>query len=307
MFFCIPSNTADVTGQASAAEVAPAEAPAAEQGAPATDSAAPAGPEPAKPAAPDSTAPAGAEPAAQEPATTQPTATRSLDGTDGSDSKPTDAWGANECHPDNPLASSLKHCRTYRDGTLGSLWLGVDFGFAALSDDTEKRIKAGPGIAVQVRLGAALWDQLVIGLAFSSMTLRDKAGYTIWVTECTTVGRAVISCEDEPEEVGSELDANLGAMELGYQYRFRPWAPISIVPGMLVGYTFALRGLERTIGCDDCGRVPLDVDLNGAYLAPFLRVTFGRTGPVALTVRPQYFLNGALHHITYAGLELGMP
>ena len=61
---------------------------------------------------------------------------------------------------------------------LGLRWPAALPGLK-VGDDVETRIKAGPGIAGQVRLGAALWDQLVIGAAFSAMTLRDEAGYTI--------------------------------------------------------------------------------------------------------------------------------
>jgi hypothetical protein len=162
-------------------------------------------------------------------------------------------------------------------------------------------------MAGQMRLGVALWDRVAIALAFSSLLLKDEAGYTTWGIECLEVEGVVISCDDEPVEVGSTLDALMGGLELGYQHRFRPWAPVSIVPGVMAGYMHSFGGLERSIACDGCGSVRLDVELDGAYLAPFVRITFGRTGSFALTLRPQYFLSGELRHSSYVGLELGLP
>jgi hypothetical protein len=277
-----------------AAAVAPAQPPVSDDSAP----------------PPPTTSPAAAAPG---PATAL-TARDSIDGPDGTPygpegtvSQPAPLWQLDRCHPDNPLASSHSECRTPRDGTLASFWIGLDFGVAALHDDVEARIQGGPGASGQVRLGVALWDQLAIGLAFSGLVLKDEAGYTTLAFECAEVDGAIIDCDDEPVEVGSTLDAVTGALEVGYQYRFRPWAAVSIVPGVMAGYLHAFGGLERSIACDGCGRVRLDVDLDGAYLAPFVRVTFGRTGPFALVFRPQYFLSGALRHATYVGFELGMP
>lgn len=51
----------------------------------------------------------------------------------------------------------------------------------------------------------------------------------------------------------------------------------------------------------------LDVEGGGAYLSPFLRITFGNMGYFAVIARPHWFLTGDLARTVYFGIEGGLP
>jgi hypothetical protein len=99
----------------------------------------------------------------------------------------------------------------------------------------------------------------------------------------------------------------IGTFEVGYQHRFRPWHAGSLSPGAMFGALHAFGGLKRGVNCDGCRSVKLDADLDGYYLSPFLRLTFGSVGEMALIVRSQWFITGDVRQATVLGFEYGLP
>lgn len=53
--------------------------------------------------------------------------------------------------------------------------------------------------------------------------------------------------------------------------------------------------------------VKLDVNAGGLYLAPFLRITFGRIGYWGLVIRSQWLVTGDVLQMTSLGLEFLLP
>jgi len=196
---------------------------------------------------------------------------------------------------------------TPRHGVLSGYFIGIEGGVASLKSSANDRAAIGPGGAVALSLGMALWDQLPLGFSFGGVFMEDKTPFSEFVVDCTTVGGTPVGCGD-PQSQKSTINGSFLSFETGYQRRFRPMPTVSLLPAALVGYLAAPGGLSRGVGCDGCKSIPVDgVSPGGVYLAPSFKITFGRTGFFAVALRSELFLTGDLLHRTLLGLEIGAP
>jgi hypothetical protein len=94
----------------------------------------------------------------------------------------------------------------------------------------------------------------------------------------------------------------------GLQHRFRPTRKLSLVPGVMIGYVMSPKGVKREVTCKGCpSGEKLDLEVDGAAITPFLRLTMATAGMLALIVRSRWFLTGDLVQQTTFGVEFGLP
>jgi TPR repeat protein len=218
--------------------------------------------------------------------------------------------------PSEPMRSSCRlfapdpwpdDCWTPRPGIVSGGFFGIDVGYLVLDEAAAQRISAGNGVAVNGRLGIAMWDQLLVTLSFGGLHPADQAPISELVVTCTEANGVRLECGD-PHELDSVLKGGYASYELGYQYRFRPLKRWSIAPAALVGYMTMFNGLRREVECEGCpGGKPLPISLDGAFLTGLLRMTFGQAGLWSVMTRTQWFLTGDTRHITSFGVEFLAP
>jgi hypothetical protein len=190
---------------------------------------------------------------------------------------------------------------TPRKGLLAGYFIGLAGGFTSLKSHAKSVGAIGDGGALQIDAGLALWDQLVITVAFGGLNYADKAAFTQTITACND-----FTCGDPHTEV-SRVTANYGAIDVGYQKRFRPSRTVSLVPGVFVGYLGAWE-LKRGVQCDSCGQLPISgVSASGGYAGPSFKITFGKKGVVGITARSEWFFTGDVLHETLFGVDIGAP
>jgi hypothetical protein len=157
-------------------------------------------------------------------------------------------------------------------------------------------------------MAARLFKRACDGMAaLGCSNLGDKRPYSEPVVDCTTVDGTIVDCGTSPHSEDSTVGAALFTMEGGLQHRFRPWRSTSSSPGMMLGYSTTVKGLNRSVDCDGCKSMRLDLVTAGTYLAPFFRVTFGQTGNMARVLRSSWFLRGDIVHVTTLGIEIFAP
>jgi hypothetical protein len=195
-------------------------------------------------------------------------------------------------------------CSTPRPDVV-SANLGFDVGYATMESASARKIGVSYGaIFGDLRFGIAIWDLLVLNTLAGGIAPKDRDSFEESVQECDKY--IMYSCS-EPYSEESSVSALFVALELGAQYRLRPWRPVSFVPGLLLGQTLGLGNFTRGVGCEDCKSVDLDASASGTYIAPFFRVTIGNRGAVAATLRSIWFLSGDLEQATTLGAEIGLP
>jgi hypothetical protein len=183
-------------------------------------------------------------------------------------------------------------------------FVGLELGVVAARSPTAKRAGIGPGLALGASLSGVLWDQVLIGFGGLYLKPSDRQQFSERVVNCNEAGG---DCGN-PHDVDSSISGGQVRFELGYQHRFRPARIASIVPGLWLGYAQNVERLTRGIPtCDDCSGEDLHIRSSGAYIAPFVRTTFGSTGSFALSLRSQWFATGDLLHMTLFALEFGEP
>jgi hypothetical protein len=80
------------------------------------------------------------------------------------------------------------------------------------------------------------------------------------------------------------------------------------MPGGMAGYALQVGPFDRSINdCIDCTVQKLPDAVSGLFATPFVRATFGSLGNLAVCVRSQWFITGALQQATFVGFEYGMP
>jgi hypothetical protein len=208
---------------------------------------------------------------------------------------------------DSPQAGDAPEYGTARDGTISGIYGGLDLGLMTLDDDAKRRVQAGAGPALHLRLGLAFWDVLLTGIGVGFGKPNDHAPFSEQVVTCQTVNGTVISCDDTPESRESGVTAPFFNVEAGAQHRFRPWVSTSLSLGLVLGQSFGIGTMFRAVECDGCRTVHLDGSATGTYLAPFVRITIGRGGYGAVVLRSAWFLTGDLQQLTMIGGEFGLP
>ncbi len=183
-------------------------------------------------------------------------------------------------------------------------FMGLEGGIVAAQSAAAKRAGIGPGVALGVSAAGVLWDQVLIGVGGVFLGPSDRQKFSELVVSCAAQG---VDCSN-PREADSSISGGQLRFELGYQHRFRPVRIVSMAPGLWLGYAQDIEGLQRGIpNCNDCSGEDLNIRSSGAYVAPFVRATFGGTGAFALSLRSQWFVTGDLLHMTLLGLEFGEP
>lgn len=204
------------------------------------------------------------------------------------------------------METSFAGCATPRNGVLSGLYMGVDMGYVRLDQAAERRIGAGPGLAIQLRFGVEFWDHINAGIGFGGLLLKDRDPISEMVVDCTTVEGTVVTCDDEPHSQRSNVQAGFLWIDVGAQQRIRPWLSNSFTLGAAIGYQFG-SAFSRGVDCQGCDRIDLDATATGAYLAPFLRVTFGEMGYVAAALRWALYVSGDVASVATLGFEFGVP
>ncbi len=115
------------------------------------------------------------------------------------------------------------------------------------------KVGLGLGPAFQLRLGAELWDQWILGFAAGVYAPSDKRPTSEIVVTCTRVEGQEVGC-DPPARQESGVTGGMLSFESGYQRRFRPWLSSSFAPGALLGYTVMPKPPKRGVGCEGCAR-----------------------------------------------------
>jgi hypothetical protein len=198
-------------------------------------------------------------------------------------------------------------CSTSRTGTVSGGYVAADVGLTDLPKHIRRQRGIGRALALELRLGVALWDQLLLGVGGGVLAFNDKRPLHEDVVDCTTqYGQT--QCDDKVRSQASVVNVPFLSYELGYHYRLRPVPWLSVAPGAMLSYFHAQRHPHRKVSCDGCDdgeRVGLHA--RGPSVVPFLRVTMGRAGKLALTARSRLFLSGDLRHVTTLGVEYGLP
>ncbi len=175
---------------------------------------------------------------------------------------------------------------------------------ASFRQQVRDREGIGPGPALQFGGGVEFWDQLIVGLDIGVYGASDDKPFSEAVIECDQFNMCGAPKSAESSITGS----GFLALETGYQRRLRPWDTSSFSLGLVGGYFLPFASHQRKVGnCDDCTVVAVDTCAAGAYLAPFLRVTFGDVGNWAMIVRSRWFVSGDLAQMTLLGVEGGVP
>jgi hypothetical protein len=195
---------------------------------------------------------------------------------------------------------------TPRSGTLSGGYLAVELGTVVPKQATSERTGVDDGVGLGVRLGFEFWDQIVLGFGLHAFMMQDLRPTKALVVTCTTE-LGVETCDDEPRQESSSVDATGWSLEAGYQIRVRPTRDSSVGFGVLAGYLQGFGQIRRSIECEGCPEGELDAVLSGLYGSPFVRVTFGDAGVVSAITRSQWFATGDMQHLTTLGFELGAP
>lgn len=196
---------------------------------------------------------------------------------------------------------------TSRTGTVSGFSLGTDLGISIPTPGLRRGPGVGAGALLGLRLGLALWDQLSIDAGGGVLLLRDLRPYTELVETCITTS-AMPSPSCSVADKASTFTGWMVFAEAGYQRRFRPSPATSLLPGLHLGYMAGPSELTRAVECDGCKKMTVPgVHLQGLYVAPFLRMTFGATGVAAITLRSMVFLTGDLMNLTLLSYEFIAP
>jgi hypothetical protein len=195
-------------------------------------------------------------------------------------------------------------CGTRRVGVLTGGYFALEVGFSSLRPPVADRIGADTGTAVRMRIGFELWDHVVLGAGFGFLDFGDLHPTSEQVVDCVRDQRGNETCDATPHSESSSITGAVAVLEAGYQYRFRPSRSTSLVPVLYAGYQFS-KPLERGVGCQGCPSTSLDASARGAYLAPFLRVTF--LNIFAVFVRSDWYVTGDLVQQSSLGFEIGLP
>jgi hypothetical protein len=194
------------------------------------------------------------------------------------------------------------------DGTVSGGYVAFEGGYATIDADAGDRVGAGPGFGGRIRAGVEFFEQLTVAIGIGGFLLNDRQPFTERLIQCSSVEGVVVSCGDEANDYSSSVGAQMFLVETGYHHRFRPWYDISLSPGAMLGYQLAFSDLERSIdSCSECREVRLNATVDGLYLGPLFRVTFGPMGIFALTLRSDWYLTGNMQQMTTLGFEMGQP
>ncbi len=189
------------------------------------------------------------------------------------------------------------------DQPFSGYFFGIEVGVGSLRSGVAAEAGVGPGLVLGLSAAVELWDHLLIGAGGFFFGPSDQRQFSTQVTGCEANGGP---CSDY--STTSSVSGGLLRFEVGYQHRFRPFRAASIVPGAWLGYAQSVEDLHRGIvNCVDCPGESLSIRTSGAYVAPFVRVTFGRTGRFALSLRSQWFATGDILQMTLLGAEIGLP
>jgi len=170
-----------------------------------------------------------------------------------------------------------------RDRPFSGYLIGIEAGVGSLRSGVATEAVVGPGVLVGLGAAVELWDHLLIGAGGLFFGPSDQRRFSTQVIACDGNGGP---CSNT--SATSSVAGGLLRFEAGYQHRFRPFRAASIVPGAWLGYAQSVENLHRGIvTCLDCPGESLSIRMSGAYVAPFVRVTFGRTGRFALSLRSQ--------------------
>jgi hypothetical protein len=256
-------------------------------------------------------APASDEPTPPREHATVPTPTGVRDDADDAtpdDETPTPVPDATtRCDGPALLASNVSRCDTPRNGVLSGGYFGIDFGVVAPKGSAADRVGLGDGFGGVARLGAELWDQLILGVGVGFFQFGDNRATSELVVTCTTVNGVTTGCDDSPHLASSSITAGDASVEAGYQRRFRPSHGVSLSVGGLTGFMQGFGRMKRGVDCQGCSSTSVEATAGGVYVSPFFRVTVGRAGTYAMIVRTQWFVTGDLLQFTSLGFEMGAP
>jgi hypothetical protein len=222
-----------------------------------------------------------------------------------------DSWNSESNVPDacNPwlIDSTPEDCWTPRLGVVSGFYIAGDIGYVTMKPAAGNRVGVGPGAGGQIRLGMEMMDAWLIELGIGSYGQKDRRPFTEDVVQCQEVENVTVYCDNDVQKAKSGVDVTFGAAAIGYQVRLRPSSGLSIASGLLLGFTFPISAVERSVSCDGCQGVPLDLRTAGFSVAPMLRVTFGPWGGYALAVRSTWYFTGDLQQMSVFGFEYGLP
>ena len=188
----------------------------------------------------------------------------------------------------------------YFGSAVGPLWL---------ASDAADRGKVGNKLLVDLRLGAAMWDQFALDFSLDVLLLDDRMPFSEDVVTCTTNlndPAPVERCGDPESEESSVSGAAL-SIEGGYQRRFDLDGPmLTLLPGLMLGYQGTVDPLTRSVGCSGCRDEQIEgVETSGVYLSPFVRVAF--VALLGISVRWRWYFTGDLTNALLFGVDLGLP
>jgi len=217
-----------------------------------------------------------------------------------------------EADCDGPrMPSDVERCSTPREGVLSGYFVGAGIGYLSPRSDGGTRAAVGSGWTSQVQLGLEFYDHMLVAVSFGGYVLSGTRTYNPAQAVCDEINARNagtdlpnLNCTGPTKD--SDVSTYTGSAEVGFQHRFRPSFSTSWAPGLVVGYLHAFGG-TASIGCEKCGDPKTDFAGYGAYLAPFVRLTFGTTGDFALLLRSDWFVSGDLQESLAFGLEYGLP
>lgn len=190
-------------------------------------------------------------------------------------------------------------------------WLSAYYlGFAGgpLYAKSSAHAFGGGGYALAFTGGIAFLNEIPLNVSVGGVSLDDAATYTESVQDCYYVDGMYTNCGD-PHDESSKISGGYFSFDSGYQRRFELSKVVYLVPGLLFGYQFSINRLRRGVDCAGCQELPVpNTNLNGAYVAPTVRVSFGRRGGfIALSIRSQWYVTGDLLGATLFGVEAISP
>jgi hypothetical protein len=185
-------------------------------------------------------------------------------------------------------------------------FIGLDAGLLALQQSARRREGLGLGFAGNLRGGFTFWGALNVNLGVGVLIPSDERPFSEMVVSCSSVGGALVDCEDDPHSLDSTVGGGVLNVEAGYEVRISPWLYPDFVPQLYAGYQANIATLERSVSCSGCSDGDqLDVATSGLYVAPALRITLDSERLWAIGVRSQWFVTGDVKQMTLLGVEFG--
>jgi hypothetical protein len=189
-----------------------------------------------------------------------------------------------------------------RSDYVSALYIGL----AAGPTSTKNQAPMQAGFAGELTLGVAFWREIPLTIGVGAANLEDPLASPGGLQPCDANGTCPVWHDASSRILGQYFTINTG-----YQHRFQVWDAVYFVPGALIGYQAGVNQPHASTTCDDCPeqRIPIpDASLDGMYLAPTVRASFGQNGGfIALSVRSQWFVTGDLLQTTLFGLEFIAP